>query len=97
MHNFLFDIAHIEKILPVHLFMFFSKELLEANMACTLKNDPADCHNAKERVCISKGINTVQYHQCIIKLLQSENEDPIKFCKNHYAEMQIWTGNKSPD
>ena len=69
MLNFQFSTPHLDKILPVHEFMMFSKEQLQAKMACSLRNDPAECHNAQERICISKGINTMRYHQCIIKLL----------------------------
>lgn len=96
MLNFQYSITDMDKILPVHEFMVFSKDQVEAKMGCTLKNDPAECHNGKERFCISKGITTMEYHQCIIKLLKEEKGDPLQFCKNHFSEMQIWTGGNSP-
>ena len=94
---FKFPISNLDEILPVHQFMLFSKDDLAAKMACNLKNDPAECHNAEERRCISKGINTFAYHNCIVKLLKTEGGNPVKFCKDHYGNMQLWTGENAPD
>ena len=72
-------------------------------MACRLRNDPAQCHNSQERLCISKGINTLEYHQCILTLLESEKnatsekDRASNFCYEHYGEMLLWTGDKSPE
>lgn len=68
--NLTYNVSDLPELLPVHQFAFFDKEELHDKMACKLKDDEAECHNANERRCISKGITTKEYHKCIIKLLK---------------------------
>jgi hypothetical protein len=85
--NLTYTITDLPELLPVHQFAFFDKEELHDKMACKLKEDAAECHNANERRCISKGITTKEYHKCIIKLLKKDGKNTTQFCDDHFKEM----------
>lgn len=73
--NLTYNVTELPQLFPVHQFAFFEKRKLHDQMACSLKDDPAECWNLNERRCISKGITTKEYHRCIIKLLKEDGQN----------------------
>ena len=43
-----------------------------------------------------KGLQTIQYEECMIDLRRSMGSDPIEFCRNHYNNLGLWVDEMSP-
>ena len=100
-NTIVYKLSDIHDVIPVHQFMYFETEEIKDHIRCS---NNKDCVNVDYKKCWTMGITTVEFEQCMIKVLNTKttgqgrrlSEQTDKFCADHYSNMTIWTGDLSP-
>ena len=81
----------------MHQFSFFEKQDVVDRIKCRKYFDEAECKKIEQKRCQAKGLTTIQYEKCMIRLNTILNQNTTQFCTNHYNKLELWTENLSPN
>ena len=95
--NMTYEIDKVPSLLPMHQFAFFEKEEIENRIKCRKYIDEDECKKIEQLRCKAKGLTTIAYETCMIRLNEILGQNTTQFCVNHYNKLELWTEDNSPD
>ena len=95
--NITYNITKLPQLLPMHQFGFFETSEIEDRIKCRKYFDETECKKIEQKRCQAKGLTTIAYETCMIRLNNILNQNTTQFCTNHYNKLELWTENLSPD